>query len=86
MPVASSRPPPIASKAVDAGEATGASPASPNGEQDALSVRVSVKSSVRDPDLLIVRVLRKGQTAPSGWGEAVLAPTGRGFDLASLRG
>jgi hypothetical protein len=85
MPVASSRPPPSAPKAVDAAAPTGASLTGPKGEQDALSVRVSVKTSVRDPDLLIVRVLRKGQAAPSGWGEAVLAPMGRGFDLASLR-
>ena len=75
---------PRASTAMDAAGTNGASPH--NGEAGAASVRVSVKTSVRDPDLLIVRVLKKGQTAPSGWGEGVLAPTGRGFDLANLRG
>jgi hypothetical protein len=74
-----------APKAVDAAAPIGESPANQSAEAAAMSVRVSVKSSVRDPDLLIVRVLRKGQAAPSGCGEAILAPTGRGFDLASLR-
>jgi len=62
-----------------------ASPANVNGGPSTPSVRVSVKTSVRDPDLLIVRVLRNGQAPPSGWGEAVLAPTGQGFDLPSPR-
>lgn len=75
---------PKAPKAIDAAGSNGASPH--NGEADANSVRVSIKTSVRDPDLLIVRVLKKGQSAPSGWGEGTLAPTGRGFDLANLRG
>jgi hypothetical protein len=76
--------PPGASAPVDAARRNGAS--SDNDEAGATSVRVSVKSSVRDPDLLIVRILKKGETAPAGCGEAVLAPTGRGFDLGNLRG
>ena len=56
------------------------------GEAGVTNVRVSIKSSVRDPDLFIVRILKKGQTAPPGCGEAILAPTGRGFDLGNLRG
>jgi hypothetical protein len=36
-------------------------------------VRVSVKSSVRDPNLLIVRLLAEGQSAPPGTQEAYLS-------------
>jgi hypothetical protein len=61
-------------------------PPPPSARRQAASLRVSVKTSVRDPDVLIVRILKNGQTAPSGWGEATLAPTGRGFDLVNLRG
>ena len=48
-------------------------------------LRVSVKSSVRDPDLLLVRVLRSGQSAPSGCHEAFLSPTESGLDLRRIR-
>jgi hypothetical protein len=50
------------------------------------SLRVSVKSSVRDPDLLIVRVLRRGQAVPSGCHEAFLSPAELGVDLRNIRG
>jgi hypothetical protein len=53
---------------------------------DEESLRVSVKSSVRDPDLLLVRVLRRGQAVPSGCHEAFLSPAEHGVDLRSLRG
>jgi hypothetical protein len=36
-------------------------------------VRVSVKSSVRDPNLLLVRLLPDGQIAPPGTQEAFLS-------------
>jgi len=49
-------------------------------------VRVSVKPSVRDPQLLIVRILRKGQAVPSGCHEAFLSPTEQGIDFGNLRG
>jgi hypothetical protein len=79
------------SEAVDAAERNGEpshtpSPSPHDGQAGATGVRVSVKTSIRDPDLIIVRVLKKGQAAPSGCGEGVLAPTGRGFDLGNLRG
>jgi hypothetical protein len=38
------------------------------------AVRVSVKLSVRDPNLLLVRILPEGQAAPLGAQEAVLTP------------
>jgi hypothetical protein len=79
------KPPPRRTIATTPREAPGASPAKPNEEASTPGMRVSVKTSVRDPDLLIVRVLRNGQVPPSGWGEAILAPTGRGFDLPSPR-
>lgn len=81
-----SRPPPIRHRSVSPTPAPEASPASSPREAGAASLRVSVKTSVRDPDLLIVRILKSGQAAPSGCGEAILAPTGRGFDLVNLRG
>jgi hypothetical protein len=43
-------------------------------------VRVSVKSSVRDPNLLLVRLLADGQSAPPGTQEAFLT----GNDAQSL--
>jgi hypothetical protein len=48
-------------------------------------LRVSVKSSVRDPDLLLVRVLRKGQAPAAGCHEAFLSPAQDGVDLRSIR-
>lgn len=48
-------------------------------------LRVSVKSSVRDPDLLLVRVLPAGQPVPSGCHEAFLSPAQTGIDLRRLR-
>lgn len=48
-------------------------------------LRVSVKSSVRDPDLLLVRVLSQGQAVPSGCHEAFLSPAQTGIDLRRLR-
>jgi hypothetical protein len=44
-------------------------------------LRVSVKSSVRDPNLFLVRVLPAGQGAPPGTHEAFLTPTEPGADL-----
>jgi hypothetical protein len=43
-------------------------------------VRVSVKSSVRDPNLFLVRLLPDGQSAPPGTQEAFLT----GGDAGSL--
>jgi hypothetical protein len=43
-------------------------------------VRVSVKSSVRDPNLFLVRLLPDGQDAPPGTQEAFLS----GSDAQSL--
>ena len=74
--------PPNAKVTVD----SAAPPPSSTGEAGAASLHVSVKTSVRDPELLIVRILKKGQAVPSGCGEAILAPTGRGFDLGNPRG
>ena len=79
------KPPPRHSVSVAPKATPAAPPASMDAGASTPSVRVSVKTSVRDPDLLIVRVLRNGQTPPSGWGEAVLAPTGQGFELPSPR-
>jgi hypothetical protein len=47
-------------------------------------VRVCVKSSVRDPNLLLVRILGAGQSVPSGCHEAFLSPAHNGIDLRSL--
>ena len=44
-------------------------------------LRVSVKSSVRDPELLLVRILRKGQPVPHGCHEGYLSPAEHGVDL-----
>lgn len=51
---------------------------------DAERIRVSVKSSVRDPNLLLVRILGTGQSVPSGCHEAFLSPAQGGIDLRSL--
>lgn len=48
-------------------------------------LRVSVKSSVRDPDLFLVRVLRKGQAVPADCHEAFLSPSQEGVDLRNVR-
>jgi hypothetical protein len=44
-------------------------------------LRVSVKWSVRDPNLFLVRVLTAGQIAPPGTHEAFLTPMEPGADL-----
>jgi hypothetical protein len=46
-------------------------------------LRVSVKSSVRDPNLLLVRILGAGQSVPAGSHEAFLSPAQSGIDLRS---
>jgi hypothetical protein len=46
-------------------------------------LRVSVKSSVRDPNLLLVRILGAGQSVPAGCHEAFLSPAQSGIDLRS---
>jgi hypothetical protein len=48
-------------------------------------LRVSVKSSVREPDLFLVRILRKGQAVPPSCHEAFLSPAEHGVDLRRLR-
>jgi hypothetical protein len=48
-------------------------------------LRVSVKSSVRDPNLLLVRVLAAGQDVPAGCHEAYISPAQGGIDLRSVR-
>ncbi|NRA35180.1 MAG: hypothetical protein HRU17_17770 [Polyangiaceae bacterium] len=48
-------------------------------------IRVSVKASVRDPDLLLVRVLAPGRTLPDGAHEAWLTPNSDGIDLLKLK-
>jgi hypothetical protein len=63
-----------------------AAPTAKMATPDEESLRVSVKSSVRDPDLLLVRVLRRGQVVPSGCHEAFLSPAEHGVDLRSVRG
>jgi hypothetical protein len=50
---------------------------------DAERIRVSVKSSARDPNLLLVRILGAGQSVPSGCHEAFLSPAQSGIDLRS---
>jgi hypothetical protein len=48
-------------------------------------VHVSVKASVRDPSLLLVRVLSNGQKAPPGTHEAFLTAIEEGVDLLKGR-
>lgn len=70
--------------------ASAAAPPTPAAQSPAVTnagerLRVSVKSSVRDPDLLLVRVLKSGQAVPAGYREAFLSPAQSGVDLRSLR-
>jgi hypothetical protein len=71
-PVAASRPPPVSVSNYSASSA-----ALPSDSR----LRVSVKSSVRDPNLFLVRVLPAGKGAPPGSQEAFLTPTEPSADL-----
>ena len=78
--------PPAAPATSKAPPPTPAAPATPAATKSDASerLRVSVKSSVRDPELFLVRVLKNGQPVPAGCREAFLAPAQPGVDLRSL--
>jgi hypothetical protein len=46
------------------------------------ALRVSVKTSVRDPGLLLIRILDEGQRPPPGAEEAMLVPVRAGVELS----
>lgn len=70
-PPASAPPPPPQPRVLESGPAPVAAPVSEARR------RVSVKVSVRDPDLLVVRPLADGEAAPAGTKEAFLVMVDR---------